>query len=697
MMIMEAFKQSMQKSGIESPAEIIPDGVLHRFTVSGDKALSENGWYVLYADEPAAGAFGCWKRGISETWSSTPLQTMSQVEKAAFTAKMDVLKRQREDERERIQTECRTWCAETWNKAKDATNVNPYLTRKGVNAYGLKCFKDTLIVPVQDMAGVIHGIQFIMPDGTKKFKTGTKKAGHFFKIGKTKEKTVIVCEGYGTGASIYQATGHAVVIAFDSGNLLAVAKNIREKYHAMKIIIAADDDQWTDGNPGITKATEAARAVGGLLAHPVFPDTTTKPTDFNDLHSLLGLDQVRLQIEAAATATKRTNQSAADATPLAVEYRRMSDVASKPIKWLWQGRFARGKVSMLAGHPGLGKSQIISSIAAIVTTGGLWPVDRTRCEPGNVIILSAEDDAADTIRPRLDAAGADAQRVYILDAVIDKTGGRRSFNLAVDLERLEQMIVKIGGVALISIDPITAYLGGTDSHKNADIRALLSPLAELAAKHNAAIICVSHLNKGGGGEAMTRITGSLAFVAAARAAYLIVKDTDDGRRRLFLPVKNNVGNDSSGLAFTIESKQLPEGIETSAVLWEADPVTVTADEAMQPQGDPEGQSALDDAKDFLYDILKDGPLTSKQVRADAEGAGHSWRTVYRAQKAIGIEVSKVGMKGPWMWQLSTKNAKDHEECQANNVATFGDLGILRQTSGPIPSFTEEDFPNLEAL
>ena len=335
---------------------------------------------------------------------------------------------------------------------------------------------------------------------------------------------------------------------------------------------------------------------------------------------------------------------------------------------------------MLAGHPGLGKSQTMASMAAIVTTGGLWPVDRVRCEPGNVIILSAEDDAADTIRPRLDAAGADVRRVFILDAVIDNTGGRRSFNLAADLGRLERMIEEIGGVALIVIDPITAYLGGTDSHKNADIRALLSPLGELAAKHEAAIIGVSHLNKGGGGEALTRITGSLAFVAAARAAYLIIKDPDDAKRRLFLPVKNNIGNDSTGLAFTVESKSLPGGIETSAVIWEADPVTVTADEAMQPQGDTEERSALDDAKEFLNNILAEGPLTSKQVRADAEGAGHSWRTVQRAQKALDIEVSKDGMKGPWIWQLSTKNAKDHEECQANNVATFVNVGILREQS-----------------
>ena len=299
--VVKTFKQSMRNVGIEPPDEIIADSVLHRFTITGDLARSDNGWYVLHSDEPAAGAFGCWKRGISETWSGKTYQTMTPAEKAAYTAKMEAMKRQREEERERIQAECRKWCADTWNKAKDATNENGYLKRKGVNAYGLKSFKDSLLVPVQYMEGIIHGLQFIAPDGTKKFKTGTSKTGHFFKIGAPKENTIIISEGYATGASIHQTTGHAVVIAFDSGNLLSVAQVFRAMYPDMKIIIAADDDHTTDGNPGLTKATEAAQAVNGLLAVPAFPDNRDpEVTDFNDLFRLAGMEAVNVCIEAAA-------------------------------------------------------------------------------------------------------------------------------------------------------------------------------------------------------------------------------------------------------------------------------------------------------------------------------------------------------------------------------------------------------------
>ncbi len=374
-----------------------------------------------------------------------------------------------------------------------------------------------------------------------------------------------------------------------------------------------------------------------------------------------------------------------------IAYRRASDIQAKPIRWLWQGRIARGKVSMLAGNPGLGKSQITASMAAIVSIGGIWPVDRTRCEIGNVIILSAEDDAADTIRPRLEAAGADLSRVFILDAVVEgyrADGGEilRAFNLKTDLARLGAMLETIGGAALIVIDPISAYLGDTDSHKNAEIRALLSPLSDLAAKHGAAVVCVSHFNKATGGEALMRVTGSLAFVAAARAAFIVAKDTENEARRLFLPLKNNIGNDQTGLAFTIQSAQVKSAaglIETSRVMWESEAVTVTADEAMAPEIDREERNAVDDAREFLGSLLTDGPMPAKRVYAEGREAGYSERTIRRAQKALGVEAVKEGMRAGWQWQLPAKMAKNTEDGHTKSLDTFGNLGRLRDESGVV--------------
>jgi len=338
-----------------------------------------------------------------------------------------------------------------------------------------------------------------------------------------------------------------------------------------------------------------------------------------------------------------------------VVYRCMTDVKAQPVRWLWPGRIARGKVTLIAGHPGLGKSQVTVNLAAIVSTGGTFPVDGKHCERGSVVILSGEDDAGDTIRPRLEAAGADLSRCYILDAVREETStgetNTRAPNLSADLSRFAALLAKLGDVVLLIIDPITAYLGATDSHKNAEIRALLTALAELAARHGVAVVAVSHLTKGAGNEALMRVQGSVGFAAAARAVWGVARDKDNPARRLFLPLKNNLGTDQAGFAFVVEPVCLPNGIETSRIVWEGAPVTVSAEEAFAPDLDHEERSAVEEAKAFLMGLLADGPVSAKQVRSDAEGAGHAWPTIRRAQKALGIEATKDGMRGGWIWRL----------------------------------------------
>jgi KaiC/GvpD/RAD55 family RecA-like ATPase len=361
-----------------------------------------------------------------------------------------------------------------------------------------------------------------------------------------------------------------------------------------------------------------------------------------------------------------------EAKPGPIIYRKMSEIEAKPIRWLWPGRIARGKVSMIAGHPGLGKSQITASIAATVTKGGRWPVDMASCECGNALFLSAEDDPADTIRPRLEAAGADLERISVLQAVRDGFNAegnelQRAFNLNEDIRKLEELLKKIGNVALVIIDPVSAYLGGADSHKMAEVRALLAPLSDMAARTGAAVVAVSHLNKGGGsgaGDALLRITGSLGFVAAARAAYIVAKDPESDARRMFLPGKNNIGPDIGGLAFRIESCTIGTGIETSRIAWEPEAITgISADELLRAPADPEERSALDDAKVWLRSVLADGPLPANQIFGEASEAGHAEKTVRRAQRAIGIDPKKDGNTGPWLWALPVEDGQKAEDGQ----------------------------------
>ena len=191
-----------------------------------------------------------------------------------------------------------------------------------------------------------------------------------------------------------------------------------------------------------------------------------------------------------------------------------------------------------------------------------------------MILLSAEDDLADTIRPRLDAARGDPDRVHAIEAVNIGDQRRRTFDLGTDVARLDDVADAVGEARLVVIDPITAYLGRTDSHRNSDVRGVLAPLQEFASRRGIAVICVSHLTKNGSSEAMARVTGSGAFVAAARAAFLVVKDEHDPARRLFLPAKNNIGPDGArlGLAYRIAERDSVGGLRAPAVEWDAEPV-----------------------------------------------------------------------------------------------------------------------------
>jgi AAA domain len=364
----------------------------------------------------------------------------------------------------------------------------------------------------------------------------------------------------------------------------------------------------------------------------------------------------------------------------------VSDIEARPVRWLWPGRIARGKVSLLAGHPGLGKSQVGASMAAIVTTAGLWPVDRTRCDRGRVVIFSAEDDPEDTIRPRLEAAGADLTRCHVFETVEDRapngTPRRRPFSLASDLPRLSAALAELPDVALVLIDPITAYLGDTDSHKNADVRAVLAALAEVAAKHSVAIVAVSHLRKSGAGDALLQVTGSLAFVAAARAAYVIAKDKDDPQRRLMLPIKNNLGEDQTGYAFSLESFRLPGGIDTSRVIWEAESVAVTADEALAPAQATQDGSATDEATDWLRERLARGAMKVSDIDYEAKQAGIKPKPLRSARERLQIVPKKAAFAGGWEWALpGAEDAQHAQGAPTQGQGIFAVAGHLRHPSG----------------
>ncbi|QBQ53370.1 phage/plasmid primase, P4 family [Nitrosococcus wardiae] len=292
------FLDAIRAHGLKPPDDIEP-GRIYRFPGAGKGRSNKAGRCKLFEDG-RGGWFKDLSTGLYKTWQAKRDTPFTEAEKAEW-------QRQREARRKKEAADsakARARLQKQWAAARSEGGEHGYLKAKGVGAYGLRTQGDQLLIPARDGQGTLQGIQAISPSGDKKFETGSKKKGCYHTIGRPKG-TLYIVEGYATGASIYEATQVAVAVAFDADNLLPVAKALRKKCPNLEIILAADNDQWTRGNPGVTKATAAARAVKGRIAIPSFKETSTRPTDFNDLHQLEGVEAVRQQLEGKTMSTTK--------------------------------------------------------------------------------------------------------------------------------------------------------------------------------------------------------------------------------------------------------------------------------------------------------------------------------------------------------------------------------------------------------
>lgn len=352
-----------------------------------------------------------------------------------------------------------------------------------------------------------------------------------------------------------------------------------------------------------------------------------------------------------------------EAAPVVI---RLADVTPEPVRWLWPGRIPRGKLALIIGDPDKGKSCVTLDGAARVSTGEPWP-DGTPAPSGAVVLLTAEDGLADTVRPRLDAMGGDPARVHVLKAI--RTGDReRGVDLSLDLPHLEAAL-KVTGAILVVIDPVSAYLGKTESYKDAEVRGLLAPLAALAERTGVAVIGIMHLTKDQQRQALYRAQGSISFVAAARAVFAVAEDRENPERRLFLPVKLNIARKPPGLAF-----RLVEAGHAVRVEWEAGAVDVDIETALAGPEPSAERSERDEAKDFLREVLADGPVAATEVKRQAKAAGIAERTLFRARAELGVKPEKTGFREGWMWSLPPKDAKDATSAYIGNGGTLGTLG-----------------------
>ena len=326
-------------------------------------------------------------------------------------------------------------------------------------------------------------------------------------------------------------------------------------------------------------------------------------------------------------------------------------IAQQPVSWIWPNRIARGKMTLIGGDPGIGKSQIEIDIIARCSTGAEWP-DGGTAPIGSCVILSAEDAAGDTLCPRLDLAGADLAKVLILQGVTDSNGRRLSFNLQRDLTALAEKIKEIGDVLLVAVDPITSYMGdGIDSHRTTDVRGVLEKLDKFAEINNVAVLAVTHPPKATQSKAINAFTGSLAFVADARLAFIAIEEPESDRS-LLLAVKNNLGPKADGLGFRLTQGLTSKSIPASQVAWCSEPVTVSANEALAASG-MEGKRGMQrrEAEEFLRGYLEAKPMPADQVKQAAEANDISERTLRRAREGLGIIVEKAAFEGGWQWRL----------------------------------------------
>jgi hypothetical protein len=344
---------------------------------------------------------------------------------------------------------------------------------------------------------------------------------------------------------------------------------------------------------------------------------------------------------------------------------RLDTVVPQTVEWLWAGRVPRGKLTLVIGDPGVGKSFLVLEMMAHFSHEAPW-CDGAPAPLGDSVLLTAEDGLADTVAPRLAALGGDPARIHAVTAM-RSAGVERAVCLETDLAPLEAVIQRTGAL-LVGVDPLSAYLGHRDTYKDAEIRSVLGPLAALAERTGVAILGVMHLTKDQQRRVLYRVLGSIAFVAAARVVLAVAPDPADAGRRLLVTVKNNLIAHAPALAFSLAGGRLT---------WQTDPIgPVDPDHLLSPGGEDRAERV--DAEALLRELLADGERASKDLCKAAEGNGISWHTLVRAKRRLGVRTRHEGQPGrvggAWYWSLP-------EECQPVQPApeechTAGS-GILR--------------------
>ena len=485
---------------------------LERVRTKDDKGSERSGWYVYYPGGIPSGAYGDWRNGgESQTWCSKKQEEMSPVEWMENKRRMEEAKRKRAAQLEATHKAAAATATDILNQSQPATDDHPHLKAKGVKAYGIFINNGNLVIPAIDDSGQVTTIETISPDSKKMFLKGGKKSGSYFWIDGSLD-TIYICEGYTTAATIREATGCAVVMAFDAGNLPKVAPKIRSRYLTARIVMAADNDQFKgNDNAGIKCAMQAAEAIGADVAIPQFSDLTSKPTDFNDLMALEGIERVRQQLcGSPAIATPRTR----------FEFSRVDGLEIKDIEWAVKGYLETDSFNLAFGEPGCGKSFIAIDMACCIATGTPWHGHEVK--RGTVIYIAGEGHnglarrfKAWSLAHGVSLAGAPLYKSHRAAQLYDMKS-------AMEVAEAVNAISEAEGVApaMVIIDTVARNMGG-DENSTQDMNQFIEHIDSLIRHpHKAAILLVHHSGKASPGQAR----GSTALRGALDAEYQVEMD-----------------------------------------------------------------------------------------------------------------------------------------------------------------------------
>lgn len=505
----------LHAAGIPISGPVTADGKIHRYKTDGDHEA--NCWYVLHENgELQAGAYGCWKRGINQKYCNKYDEELTPEERKARSAATESSRKERLKQEQENQSEVRAKASKLFMTAP-TVSAHGYLTRKGVSVHGLIRLSNYgptegwLALALQDERGIIHSAQFIAEDGTKRFYYQGRVNGCFFKLSESDSGPIVICEGYATGASVYEATGWSVLCAMNCHNLIPVAASLRKKWPERTVVISADNDQFTEGNPGLTDAREAAEKIGAIVAFPEFGDESLEagPTDFNDLHQISGLDEVRRQIQAAFPIHARPIGS----------FERPKDQDEFELlrhRYLCQ----RGGL-LVQGPTGLGKSSLLLQLFA------LWSIGQTAFDiapvrPFKCVLIQAENDEGDMAEMRdgiclgLNLSKEQRAQFFSRVLVLESAGitGRRFCTEVV------AKILDLHQPDILGIDPALSYIGGDVKEQKVVGDWLRVSLNPILFSHGCGCVLLHHTNKPAmGKEKPAWLNGDMSYTGTGSAEW----------------------------------------------------------------------------------------------------------------------------------------------------------------------------------